>query len=275
MVISALAGTGGIGKTALALHWAHANLHRFPGGQLFLDLQGFSPTATSVQPAEAVRGFLDAFGIEPDRIPADLHARTGLYRSLVASKRMLIVLDNAASIEQVEPLLPGSPSCTVLVTSRRRMAGLATGYGARLVDLDVMSESDARVLLLGRLGPEQVATYPAAVADLLAVCAGLPLALQIVASEPITTLISPWRPWPRNSTTPWPGWMDSTPGMCTPTSARCCLGQPSTSAPRRLTCSDCWGSRQAATSACTRPRLSPHSQQDRYEQYCGSWKVPP
>ena len=183
VVISALAGTGGIGKTALALHWAHANLHRFPGGQLFLDLQGFSPTATSVQPAEAVRGFLDAFGIEPDRIPADLHARTGLYRSLVASKRMLIVLDNAASIEQVEPLLPSSPSCTVLVTSRRRMAGLATGYGARLVDLDVMSESDARALLLGRLGPEQVATYPAAVADLLAMCAGLPLALQIVASR--------------------------------------------------------------------------------------------
>jgi hypothetical protein len=83
VVISALAGTGGIGKTALALHWAHANLHRFPDGQLFVDLQGFSPTATSVQPAEAVRGFLYAFGIELDRIPADLHARIGLYRSLV------------------------------------------------------------------------------------------------------------------------------------------------------------------------------------------------
>lgn len=183
VVISALAGAGGIGKTALALHWAHANLHRFPDGQLFVDLQGFSPTATSVQPAEAVRGFLDAFGIEPDRVPADLRARTGLYRSLVAGKRMLIILDNATSIEQVEPLLPGSPACTVLVTSRRRMAGLATGYGARLVDLDVLSESDARALLLGRLGFEQVAADLAAVADLLAMCAGLPLALQIVASR--------------------------------------------------------------------------------------------
>jgi tetratricopeptide (TPR) repeat protein len=183
VMISALAGAGGVGKTALALHWANSNLHRFPDGQLFVDLQGFSPAGSPVKPAEAVRGFLAAFGIELDRMSADLHAQTGLYRSLVASKRILIVLDNAASIEQVEPLLPGSPACTVLVTSRRRIAGLATSYDARLLDLDVMAESDARALLVGRLGLEQVAAEPAAVADLLAICAGLPLALQIVASR--------------------------------------------------------------------------------------------
>ena len=182
VVITAVGGIGGIGKTALALHWAHQNLGRFPDGQLFVDLQGFSPTGVPLQPAEAMRGFLDAVGVDPAR-PADLHAQTGLYRSVVADKRMLIVLDNAASVEQVRPLLPGSPTCTVLVTSRRQLAGLTTGYGAGQLNIDVLPDAQARELLAHRLGRHRIATEPEAVADLLGICAGLPLAVGIVAAR--------------------------------------------------------------------------------------------
>jgi predicted ATPase len=107
VVVSALIGAGGIGKTALALRWAHANRHQFPDGQLFVDLQGISPTNAPLKPAAAERGLLTALGVDPDRIPTDLHARIGLYRSMVAHKWMLIVLDNAATTEQIAPLLPG------------------------------------------------------------------------------------------------------------------------------------------------------------------------
>jgi tetratricopeptide (TPR) repeat protein len=183
VVISALAGAGGIGKTALAVHWADASQHRFPDGQLFVDLQGFSPAGAPLEPAVAVRGFLDAFGVAPDRIPADLHAQVGLYRSLVHGKRMLILLDNAASVEQVTPLLPGTPTCTVIATSRHRLAGLTTAYGARLLDLDVLPAADAQALLTRHLGLGRLAAEPDAVADLLAICAGLPLAVRIVAAR--------------------------------------------------------------------------------------------
>jgi predicted ATPase len=183
VVISALAGAGGIGKTALALHWAYANQHRFPDGQLFVDLQGFSPAGVPVEPSAAVRGFLDAFGVVSDRIPADPQAQVGLYRSLVDGKRMLIVLDNAASVEQVVPLLPGSPTCTVIATSRNRLGGLTTACGARLLDLDVLPASDAQALLGRHLGAERLAAEPDAVAELLDICAGLPLAVGIVAAR--------------------------------------------------------------------------------------------
>jgi hypothetical protein len=183
VVISALAGVGGIGKTALALHWAHVNQHIFSDGHLFVDLQGFSPASAPLAPAVAVRGFLDAFGIDPGRIPADLQAQEALYRSLVAGRRMLIVLDNAASSEQVIPLLPGSPTCTVIVTSRHRLTGLATAYDARMLDLDVFAALDARALLARHLGEERLDAEPEATAELLAICAGLPLAIKIVAAR--------------------------------------------------------------------------------------------
>ncbi|MEV6825300.1 NB-ARC domain-containing protein [Amycolatopsis sp. NPDC051102] len=182
VVISALAGTGGIGKTALALHWAHANQDRFPDGQLFVDLQAFSPVGAPLEPAVAVRGFLDAFGVDPARIPGPLHAQVGLYRSLVDGRRMLIMLDNAAGVEQVRSLLPGSPACTVIVTSRHRLIGLLTAH-VRLLDLDVLPSSDARSLLASHLGPQRMAAEPEAVSDLLACCAGLPLAIRIVAAR--------------------------------------------------------------------------------------------
>lgn len=182
VVISALAGTGGIGKTALALHWAHANQDRFPDGQLFVDLQAFSPVGDPLEPAVAVRGFLDAFGVDPARIPGPLHAQVGLYRSLVAGRRLLIMLDNAADADQVRSLLPGSPACTVIITSRRRLIGLVT-EDVGLLDLDVLPAADARSLLASRLGPQRMAAEPQAVAELLACCAGLPLAIRIVAAR--------------------------------------------------------------------------------------------
>ncbi|WP_406641754.1 BTAD domain-containing putative transcriptional regulator [Amycolatopsis sp. WGS_07] len=179
----AIGGTGGIGKTWLALHWAHQRLSRFPDGQLHVDLHGFDPTGQPMSAGEAVRGFLDGLGVAPSAVPADLEAQIGLYRSLLAGKRMLIVLDNARDADQVTPLLPGTPTCTVLITSRRHLVGLAALYGAQLLNLDVLSDSDARELLAGHLGPERLAAEPGTVADLLAMCAGLPLAVRIVAAR--------------------------------------------------------------------------------------------
>ena len=183
VVISALAGAGGIGKTWLALHWAQQHLDRFPDGQLFIDLRGFAPDADPLAPAAALKAFLQGLGVAPGLLPADADALVGLYRSHVADKRMLIVLDNAHDLEQVAPLLPGSPTCAVLVTSRDRLTGLVTAHGAHLLPVDVLPESEARELLARRLGAERLAAEPEAVDDLLARCGGYPLALAIIAGR--------------------------------------------------------------------------------------------
>jgi DNA-binding SARP family transcriptional activator/tetratricopeptide (TPR) repeat protein len=183
VVISAIRGAGGIGKTWLALAWAHRHLDQFPDGQLFVDLRGFSPDSEPMAPAVALRGFLDALGVAPARIPLDLQARSGLLRSLVAHKRMLIVLDNAADADQVVPLLPGGDSCTVLVNSRRTLTGLITRHGAHHIALDTLSDDEARALLARRLGAARVAAEPEAVTKLLRLCGGLPLALGIIAAH--------------------------------------------------------------------------------------------
>jgi DNA-binding SARP family transcriptional activator/tetratricopeptide (TPR) repeat protein len=183
VVISAIGGTGGIGKTWLALHWAHQHLDRFPDGQLHVNLCGFDPVDRPLAPAAALYGLLSALGVAPGTIPADLDSRTGLYRSLVADKRLLIMLDNAHDTDQVTPLLPGSPTCTVLVTSRHHLGGLIATQGAGILDLDVLPEPDARDLLASRLGHDRTTAEPQAVTDLIAYCAGLPLALGIVAAR--------------------------------------------------------------------------------------------
>ena len=183
VAICAVSGTAGVGKTALAVHWAHRVAERFPDGQLYVGLRGFDQDGAALDPRQALHGFLDAFGVPPARIPEDLTAQTGLFRSLLAGKRVLVVLDNARSAEQVRPLLPGSPGCLAIVTSRDQLAGLIATEGARLLALDLLTVTDARELLARRLGADRVAAEPEAVNDIIAACARLPLALAIAAAR--------------------------------------------------------------------------------------------
>ena len=183
VVIAALSGTAGVGKTALAVHWAHQVMDRFPDGQLYANLRGYDPSGPAMPATDVVRGFLTALGIPPQRIPADAEAQVRLYRSLLADRRVLIVLDNARDADQVRPLLPGSPGCLVLVTSRDQLAGLVAADGAHPLTVDLLTETDARLLLARRLGASRVSAEPHAVRDIIARCAGLPLALAIVAAR--------------------------------------------------------------------------------------------
>ncbi|MEU3463647.1 BTAD domain-containing putative transcriptional regulator [Streptomyces sp. NPDC006733] len=183
VVISAVSGTAGVGKTTLAVHWARRVRDAFPDGQLYANLRGFDPSGSLVTPMEAVRGFLDALGVPPARIPAGLEAQAGLYRSILADRRVLVVLDNARDAEQVRPLLPGASGCLALVTSRNRLTGLAATEGAQLLTVDLLAPGQARELLAGRLGARRVAEEPAAVEEIVARCAGLPLALAIAAAH--------------------------------------------------------------------------------------------
>jgi DNA-binding SARP family transcriptional activator/Tfp pilus assembly protein PilF len=183
MVIWAIHGTSGVGKTWLALRWAHQHAASFPDGQLYVNLHGFGPSGPAADPSDALRGFLIALGLTAGQIPADLDAQAGLYRSTLAGKRALVVLDNARDVEQVRPLLPGSPGCLVLVTSRSQLTGLVVAEGARPLSLDLLGTSEARELLGARLGVARVAAEPRAVAEIVARCARLPLALAIVAAR--------------------------------------------------------------------------------------------
>jgi DNA-binding SARP family transcriptional activator len=183
VVISAIGGTAGVGKTALALHWAHQVAARFPDGQLHVNLRGFDPSATPATSAEAIRGFLDALGVPPERIPARPEAQAGLYRSLLAYKRMLIVADNARDEQQVRPLLPASAGSLVLVTSRNQLGGLAAADGAQLISLDVLSHAEAVHMLAARLGAARVGAEPGAADRIASLCASLPLALAVAAAR--------------------------------------------------------------------------------------------
>lgn len=194
VVISAIGGMAGVGKTALAVHFAHQVAARFPDGQLYVNLRGFDPSGQPVSPETAIRGFLDALAVPAEQIPADLDAQTGLYRSLLADRRVLIVADNARDAAQVRPLLPGTPGSLVLITSRNQLPSLAAAEGARLIDLDVLTDAEARQLLAARLGREQVDAEPLATAEIIAWCGRLPLALAVAAAQAAT------RPFPLSVT---------------------------------------------------------------------------
>jgi tetratricopeptide (TPR) repeat protein len=184
--IATVSGTAGVGKTALAVHWAHQVAERFPDGQIFLDLRGFDGSGRAVEPAEAVRDVLDALQVPEDRVPVGLAARTALFRSLVATRQMLIVIDNARDTAQVRPLLPGGSGCLVLITSRNQLPGLVATDGAHPIGLDLLDAAESRDLLAARLGADRVAAEADAVADVVDRCAGLPLALAIVAARAAT-----------------------------------------------------------------------------------------
>ncbi|RMI28756.1 BTAD domain-containing putative transcriptional regulator [Streptomyces triticirhizae] len=181
VLITAVAGTAGVGKTALAVRWAHRARERFPDGQLYVDLRGYGPDQPRA-PEDVLAGFLRALGMAGSAIPHELDERAARFRTLVDGRRMLLLLDNAADVAQVRPLLPGSPSCVTLVTSRDTLTGLVVREGARRVALDRFSAVEARELLRSLLGEERLATEPAAAVDALVErCARLPLALRIAA----------------------------------------------------------------------------------------------
>ena len=183
VVISAINGMGGIGKTALAVQWAYQVADRFPDGQLYVNLRGFDPVGPPVTPAEAVRGFLDALEVPAARIPVNLDHQAALYRSLLAGRKVLVLLDNAHDADQVRPLLPGSPGCGVLVTSRYRLTSLIAEQGAHPLNVDLFTPADAREMLVSRLGVERVTAYPQAAEQIITQCDRLPLALSIVAAR--------------------------------------------------------------------------------------------
>jgi transcriptional regulator with XRE-family HTH domain len=182
-LVTAITGIAGAGKTALAVHWAHQVAEEFPDGQLFMNLRGFGPSGAPLTAADAARVFLDALRVRPDRLPETAEARLGLYRSLLAGKRMLIVLDNARDAAQVRPLLPGSPACRVVVTSRDQLPGLTVTEAARPLAVNALTCAEARQLLAGRLGPARLAADLRAVDLIVNSCAALPLALCIVAAR--------------------------------------------------------------------------------------------
>jgi DNA-binding SARP family transcriptional activator/Tfp pilus assembly protein PilF len=182
VVITVIGGTAGVGKTALAVHWARQVAGDFPDGQLYVNLRGFGP-AEPVSPTEALRAFLDALQVPAHQIPSSLDGRHALYRSLVEDKRILVVLDNARDPAQVRPLLPASPTALVVITSRSEQASLVVTDGAGQISLEILTDADAHQLIAGRIGEARLADEPAAADELIRLCAGLPLALAIMAAR--------------------------------------------------------------------------------------------
>ncbi|WP_165974299.1 AfsR/SARP family transcriptional regulator [Nonomuraea deserti] len=181
--VAVISGPGGIGKTWLALHWAHTRRDRYPDGQLYVNLRGFGNVEEQLSPSTVLRHFLTALGVPPTMIPADQEAQAALYRSVLAERRLLVVLDNARDSAQVTPLIPGRPGCTVLVTSRNRLVSLHATHSARLLEVGAFSDEEAYRMLSHHVGPQTLAADPASTAVLLEHSGGLPLALGVLAAR--------------------------------------------------------------------------------------------
>ncbi|MGK5630647.1 AfsR/SARP family transcriptional regulator [Streptomyces sp. URMC 123] len=182
LVITSVTGTAGIGKTTLAVHWMHRVADRFPDGQLYVNLRGYAHAAPAGAD-EALGHMLRALGVAPALVPESQDEKAALYRSLLADKRLLILLDDAAELDQVRPLLPGSPTCLVVVTSRNDLRGLTAFHDAQRIGLTVFSEEEAVTLLARIVGEERVRAEPAAAAELARLCGCLPLALRVCAAN--------------------------------------------------------------------------------------------
>ena len=185
VAVAAIDGPPGVGKTALAVRWAHQAAAEFPDGQLYVNMRGFGSPGEIMPPGTAIRRFLDALGVAAERIAPDPESQAALYRSLLAGKRVLIVADNARDAGQIRPLLPGFPGCMVLVTSRNRLIGLAAAEGAQLITLDVLPDGEARELLTQRIGAPRAMAEPDAVSKLAQLCGRLPLALGVAAARAV------------------------------------------------------------------------------------------
>jgi tetratricopeptide (TPR) repeat protein/transcriptional regulator with XRE-family HTH domain len=183
IVLSAIHGMGGVGKTALALQWARLAREHFHDGELYIDLHGYDPDQGPMDASEALRMCLSALGIAPEHAPTSVQERSALYRRLLSGRRMLVILDNARTSQQVRPLLPGSPTCMALITSRNNLGGLAVRDGMQRLTLDVLTAREARLLLTRAIGSQRATAEPGALAALAELCGHHPLALLIVAER--------------------------------------------------------------------------------------------
>jgi tetratricopeptide (TPR) repeat protein len=179
----AIVGAGGVGKSALAVAWAHSVAADFPDGQLYVNLRGFDPVGVPVPPDECLAGFLDALGVPAERRPVSQADRAAAFRTLTADKKLLVLLDNAADSHQVRELLPAGSGCLTVVTSRTRLAGLVASDGARPVRLAPLAEAEAFTYLQSRLGADRVERDRVALGQMVAFCGGLPLALAVVTAR--------------------------------------------------------------------------------------------
>ncbi|WP_436531524.1 BTAD domain-containing putative transcriptional regulator [Actinoplanes sp. HUAS TT8] len=186
VLVAAITGMGGVGKTALAVRWAHQHRDDYPDGQLYVDLGGFAPAAEPLPVAEALHGFLTALGAPADGLPVTVPDRAALLRSMLAGRRMLLILDNARDADQVRDLIPAAAGCAVLVTSRVLLNDLVTTHHAHPIGLTAFGQADAARYLSQRIGPERTSAEPEATTAIITVCDGLPLALAVVAARVAT-----------------------------------------------------------------------------------------
>ncbi|MFE6888441.1 helix-turn-helix domain-containing protein [Streptomyces sp. NPDC057694] len=181
--ITAIAGMAGIGKTTLAVHWAHHAAERFPDGQLYVDCRGFDATENPLDPGEALGGFLRALGVPSADIPSCTEQRSALFRDRTASRQLIVVLDNVRDSAQARPLLPGSAGSLAVITSRNQLSGLAAVEGASVLHLDVWTPDEACTALAARIGEPRCRAEPEAAAELVELCGLLPLAVAVVGAQ--------------------------------------------------------------------------------------------